>query len=99
MRLATTFFLALVCLRGDTLKEILDRMDTDAAQFRGAIAQLTRIEYSAVLKEKTEEKAVLTVVKGKKGISALLDFTSPDVRDVLFRDGQVQEYLPKLNQI
>ena len=99
MRFATTFILALTCLRADTLKEILARMDADSSKFLGVKAQLTRLEYVAVLKEETREKAALTIRKEKKGIAALLDYTSPDVKDVLFRNGQVQEFLPKVNLV
>jgi hypothetical protein len=74
-------------------------MDSNAAAFKGVTAQMTRIEYTAVLKEKTEEKAVLTMWKGKKGPAVLLDFKSPDVKDILIRDGQFSEFFPKLNLI
>jgi len=99
MRLATTFFLALLCVRGDSLNDILSRMDIDAAKFHGVTAQLTRIDYVASIKDRSEEKASLTLMKKNKSVTALLDFTSPDVRDLLFRDGQVNEYLPKLNLV
>ena len=99
MRLATTFFLALLCVRGDSLNDILSRMDIDAAKFHGVTAQLTRIDYVASIKDRSEEKASLTLMKKNKNVTALLDFTSPDVRDLLFRDGQVNEYLPKLNLV
>jgi outer membrane lipoprotein-sorting protein len=99
MRLATSFILALLCARADTLPEILARMNADSLKFKGVVAQLTRIEYIAVLKEPSEEKAVLTLLKNKNSITALLDYKSPDVKDILFRDGKVNEYLPKLNLI
>jgi outer membrane lipoprotein-sorting protein len=98
MRLATCFFLTLLCLRGDTLKEILDRMDAEAAKFKGLTAKLHRTEYSAApLNETTESEGDLTVVKKGKSISALLDFLSSktDPKQLLFRDNQYQEYLPK----
>lgn len=99
MRLAITFFLTYLSLRGDTLKEILDRMDADAVQFKGVRANLTRIDYNLVFKDKTEETAVLTLMKEKKGVAALLEFSSPDPKQYLFRDTQLQEFLPKLNLI
>jgi outer membrane lipoprotein-sorting protein len=100
MRLATYFFLALLCVRADTLQEILDRMDVNAQTFHGATAQLKRLEYNKVLKENSDpESATMTLWKGKKGVIGLLDFTAPDVKDMLFKDGQVQVYLPKVNTV
>ena len=101
MRLATTFFLALVCLRGDTLKEVLDRMDADAVAFKGLTAKVKRIEYSAPpLNETTETDGDLTLRKDRKGVAALMDFmATKDPKQYLFRDNQYQEYLPKLNLI
>ena len=101
MRLALTFFLALVCLRGETLKQILDRMDVDSAKFKGLTAKLKRIEYSAApLNETTESEGDLTLMKHGKSVAALLDFlATKDPKQYLFRDNQYQEYLPKLNLI
>ena len=101
MRLAITFLLALVCLRGETLKEILDRMDADAAKFKGLTAKLKRIEYSAApLNETTESDGELTVFKKGARLAALVDFSaSKDPKQYLFRDNQLQEFLPKLNVV
>lgn len=101
MRLALTFFLALVCLRGDTLPEILARMDVEAAKFKGLTAKLHRIEYSAPpVEETTESDGDLTLMKHGKSVAALLDFlASKDPKQYLFRDNQYQEYLPKINTV
>ena len=101
MRFATTFFLVLVCLRGDSLQEILDRMNADSAHFKGLTARVKRIEYSAPpLNETTETEGDLTLRKDRKGIAALMDFmATKDPKQFLFRDNQYQEYLPKLNLI
>jgi outer membrane lipoprotein-sorting protein len=100
MRLATCFFLVLLSLRGDTLKEILDRMNADAPKFEGVKANLTQDEYTAAIKDHTEKKALLTMVKKKSGgITALLDYKSPDPEQFLFKDNSLQQYLPKVNLI
>ena len=99
MRLALTFVLAVACLRGDTLKEILDRMDAESVKFHAVKADLKHVVYGSVFKEETVSTGVLTLVKEKKGIAALVEFLTPDPKQYLFRDNQVQEFLPKLNLI
>ena len=99
MRLATCFLLALVCLRGDTLDQILARMDADAANFHGVKAQLERVEYTASIKDTSRSKGQLTIFKPKKGMAALLEYTSPDPKQLQFKDGTALEYLPNINTI
>ena len=101
MRLAITFTLALVCLRADTLTEILGRMDSDAVIFKGLTAKVKRIEFTAPpLNETSETDGEMTLFKNKKGVAALVDFLSTkDPRQFLFKDGQLLEFLPKLNLI
>lgn len=84
---------------GETLKEILDRMDADAVQFKGVTARLKRIEYIASIKDLSEEQATMTLVRTPKGIGALLDYAAPDKKAILFADNKVQEFLPKINTI
>jgi outer membrane lipoprotein-sorting protein len=99
MRLATSFLLTLLCLRADTLPEILARMNADSATFKGLTANLHRSEYNGPpLNETTESDGTLTVKKDKNRIAALLDFltSKADPKQLLFRDNQYQEYLPKL---
>ena len=101
MRLAITFMVLGVGLRADTLKEILDRMDVDSAAFKGLTAKVKRIEFNAPpLNETSEMEGEMTLYKGKKGISALVDFlATKDPKQFLFRDGQLYEYLPKLTLV
>ena len=99
MRLATTFLLALAYLRGETLQEILNRMDADAVHFVGVKADLKRSDYNPVFKESTEGAGSLTMMRHGKGVSALVEFTAPDVKQLLFRENQFHEYLPKLNLV
>jgi outer membrane lipoprotein-sorting protein len=99
MRFATIFILALVAMRGDTLKEILDRMDGEAARFTGVTTDFKRADYNPVFKDTTVSTGVLQLVKGKKGVAALFDFAAPDAKQYLFRDNLLQEYLPKLNLV
>jgi outer membrane lipoprotein-sorting protein len=99
MRIVTSFLLALVCLHGDTLSEIIARMDADAPAFRGVTAQLNRIEYTAAIKDTTVYKGEVTLLKQKRGVAALLTYASPDPRQLQFKEGTALEYLPNTNTI
>ena len=101
MRLATCFFfLALLSLSGDTLPEILARMNADAPKFQGVTAQMTRTEYTAPpVDDTTTETGLLTMIKLKGNIVALLDIAAPDAKQYLFKDNHLQEFLPKISEI
>jgi len=97
MRLVTCFLLALLSLRADSRNEILARMDADSKTFQSVKANLTQIEYTAAIKDRTEKKATLALVKTKKGgVAALVDYKSPDPEQFLFKDNKLQQYLPKV---
>jgi outer membrane lipoprotein-sorting protein len=101
MRLVTCFFLALLCLRGDSIKEILDRMDAEALNFKGVKANLSQDEYTAAIKDHTLKTAALAMAKkkGGGGVTALLDYKTPDPQQFLFKDNSLQQYLPNVNLI
>jgi len=101
MRLVTCFFLALLCLRADTLPEIIDRMNAEALKFQGVKANLNQDEYTAAIKDHTPKTAVLAMVKKKNGggVTALLDYKTPDPEQFLFKDNSLQQYLPRVNLI
>jgi outer membrane lipoprotein-sorting protein len=101
MRLALSVFLAsaILPLQAETLPEILRRMDLDAEKFRGATANMKRIGYDANIKDTTEELAVMTLIRKKGAVQALLDFSAPDKKTYAFHGREVQEYMPKVNTV
>ncbi len=85
--------------RADSLDAILARMDKAAKGFRSVTADLKQIEYTDVVKDSSEDIGVLRIKRDKKGLSALIEYTKPDVRTTFFKDKKVNFYYPKANQV
>jgi outer membrane lipoprotein-sorting protein len=86
-------------LTAQSLPDVLANLDQSAASFRGMTAQMKRLDYTAVIKDLSEERGAVTVRKTPKGLHGLIQFSHPDVKTLSFRNRQVQIYLPKINTI
>ena len=92
-------FLLLSALQAETLNEVLARLDQSSAGFRGMTAQLTRVDYTAAIKDTSEERGVVTMRKTAKGVQGLIDNTFPDKRTLQFSGKEFRIYLPNINTI
>jgi outer membrane lipoprotein-sorting protein len=81
--------------RADSLDAVLARMDRAAKEFKSATADLKQVEYTAVIKESTEESGVLRIKRTNKGVTAITEYTKPEPHAVLFRDKEAHVYSPK----
>jgi outer membrane lipoprotein-sorting protein len=94
------FLIALSCaaapwLCADSLDAVLARMDANAKTFKSAAADIKQTEYTAILKDSTEEFGVLKIKRDNKGVMALLDYTKPDKHASLIKDKKAWVYTPK----
>lgn len=79
---------------------VLARMDQAAASFRGMVAKITKISYTAVIKESTEESGIIRMRSPKpRQVAALIEFDKPAPKSIAFRDKKAQIYLPKINTV
>ena len=92
-------FLLLPALRAETLNEILARMDQSSTVFRGMTAQMVRVDYTAAIKDTSDERGTVTLRKTAKGVQGLIDNTFPDMRTLQFSGKEFRIYLPKINTI
>lgn len=83
----------------DTLNDVLARMDTAAAAFKGMTAQMKRLDHTAVINDTSEERGGVALRKTSKGVQILMDSTFPDKRTLSFQGRNLQIYLPKINTI
>lgn len=81
--------------RADSLDAVLARMDKAAKEFKSATADLKQVEYTAVIKESTEESGVLRIKRANKGVTAISEYTKPEPHAVLFKDKEAHVYSPK----
>jgi outer membrane lipoprotein-sorting protein len=81
------------------LEAILNKMDETAKTFSSAQADLEADNYSKVVDEHDTQKGTIYYRKSGKGVEMAIDFAQPEKRQVLFSEGNVQLYEPKIDQV
>jgi outer membrane lipoprotein-sorting protein len=85
---------------GDTVQQVLARMDKAARDFKAMTAQVTHVDHTDVLNDNTTESGVVTMRKVQPGeVQGRVDFTVPDQKSITFEKRRIQEYLPKINTL
>jgi outer membrane lipoprotein-sorting protein len=87
-------------LRAESLPDLLARVDKSAAAFRGMTAKLRRINYTAVIKDTSEDKGVIAIKLNKsREMQLRIDFNSPDEKTWAFRGRKAELFIPKINTV
>jgi outer membrane lipoprotein-sorting protein len=84
---------------GGALEKVLSQMDATAAKFSSAQADLETDNYSKVVDDHDIQKGTFFVRKTGKGVEMALDITEPEKKYVLFNEGTVQVFEPKIDQV
>jgi outer membrane lipoprotein-sorting protein len=91
---------ATLAAAGDTVQQILARMDKAASDFKAMTAQVTHVDHTDVLNDDTIESGAVTMKKVQPGeVQGRVDFTVPDRKTITFEKRRIQEYLPKINTL
>lgn len=80
------------------LQKVLSQMDATAAQFRTAQANFEWEQFFKVVSEKDLQKGTVYYRRSGKEIQMLAEITDPP-KEVLFSNGKVQVYEPKLKRV
>jgi outer membrane lipoprotein-sorting protein len=80
------------------LQKIVNRMDAAAAEFRSAQANFEWEQYFKVVNDRDTQKGTVYYRRSGKEIQMMADITDPP-KSVLFSDGKVQVYEPKLKRV
>lgn len=99
LRAALLFLLAIVPLFGESTRDVLARLDKDAAAFRQATARLTRATHTAVLNDTTTETGLMWLRRDGKHVVVRIEMSAPDVRSYSFEGTTANVYYPKLNTV
>jgi outer membrane lipoprotein-sorting protein len=83
--------------RAETLDAIFARMDKDAKQFKSATANLHQTEYTAAIKEASDENGELHIKRAKGGTKLRADFGKPNERVVTIDGNRLTIFYPKAN--
>jgi outer membrane lipoprotein-sorting protein len=83
-----------------SLEAVLNQMDAAAAQFRSAQADFTWDQYQKVVNETDTQKGKIYYRRTGKGDTQMAaDIQSPDQKYLLFTEGKIRLYQPKIQQV
>ena len=83
----------------DHLDSVLKKMDSAAANFQTAQADFVWDQYQRVVDETDTQKGTVYYRKSVKEIQMLADIKDPERKIVLYKDGKLQVYQPKIDQV
>jgi outer membrane lipoprotein-sorting protein len=81
------------------LEKVLSRMDTTAAQFRSAEANLSWELYQKVINDSDVEEGKIYFRRAGKEIQMMADITKPAPRQIFYSNGKVQLFEPKVDRV
>lgn len=80
-------------------KEILSRMDAAAPGFKGMTADITRVKFTSILNDRSEEFGSMSILRSGKSLRAKIVIEKPNARAVAFEGEQVEVFYPKINTV
>ena len=81
------------------LQAVLDSMDRAAANFKSTEADFNWDQYTKVVNETDTQKGRVYFRRSGKEIQMAADIEKPDVKVVVYADGQVKMYQPKIDTL
>jgi outer membrane lipoprotein-sorting protein len=83
----------------DDLKNVIAQADKAAATFKTARAKFQWDQYERVVDETEVQKGEIYFRRTKSGMDAAVRVTSPDTKQVVFVDGALKLFQPKIKQV
>jgi outer membrane lipoprotein-sorting protein len=81
------------------LDSVLKKMDATAANFQTTQADFVWDQYQKVVDETDTQRGTVYYRRSGKDIEMLADIKQPDQKFVLYKDGKLQVYQPKIDQV
>ena len=82
------------------LEKVLDRLDEAASNFRTTEASFSWTQYNKVINDITDtQEGKIYFRRNGKEIQMAADITKPDPKQVVFSEGKIQIYQPKIEQV
>jgi len=82
-----------------TLESVLETMDRTATNFQTAQADFVWDQYQKVVDETDTQKGTVYYRRSGQEIEMMADIKEPDRKFVLFKDGKLQVYQPRIEQV
>jgi len=93
-------FVVPLSVYGITAEDVLAKLDQGAPKFHSMTANLTRLNYTKVIDDKSTEEGRIALRKlAPRDLQVLIDFVKPDPRTVAFRGRKAEIYYPKLKTV
>jgi outer membrane lipoprotein-sorting protein len=82
-----------------SLDKVLSEMDSAASNFRTADAHVTWEQYQKVVDDTDVQEGTVSFRRNGKDIQMAADITKPAPKNILYADGKVQVFEPKMNRV
>ncbi len=83
----------------DSLEGVLKKMDAAAASFRTTQADFVWEQYQKVVDETDTQEGTVYYRRSGKEIEMMAEIKKPDRKFVLYKDGELKVYQPKIEQV
>ena len=82
-----------------SLENVLKKMDAAASNFRTTQADFVWEQYQKVVDDKDTQKGTVHYRRAARDIEMMAEVKEPERKYVLFKDGKLQVYQPKIEQV
>lgn len=82
-----------------SLESVLKKMDAAASSFRNTQADFVWEQYQKVVNDRDTQKGTVYYRRAGKDIQMMAEVKEPERKYVLFKDGKLQVYQPKIEQV
>ena len=82
-----------------SLENVLKKMDAAASNFRTTQADFVWEQYQKVVDDKDTQKGTVYYRRAGRDIEMMAEVKEPERKYVLFKDGKLQVYQPKIEQV
>ena len=82
-----------------SLENVLKKMDAAASNFRTTQADFVWEQYQKVVNDKDTQKGTVYYRRAGKDMQMMAEVKEPERKYVLFKDGKLQVYQPKIEQV
>jgi outer membrane lipoprotein-sorting protein len=82
-----------------SLENVLKKMDAAASNFRTTQADFVWEQYQKVVNDKDTQKGTVYYRRAGKEMQMMAEVKEPERKYVLFKDGKLQVYQPKIEQV
>jgi outer membrane lipoprotein-sorting protein len=90
---------SLAAAQAPTLESVLKKMDATAATFQSAQANFEFDQYQHVVDEHDISKGTVYYRRTGQQIEMMADFRQPDQKFVLYKEGKLQVYQPRIERV